>query len=114
MPHRIGYINWSFFSFGDSMKYLAFLAFVQAAIGAAVTKSSAKDVTLNIANANIAPDGFTRSILSFMPSIAWFPHFPSGTVVANGQYPGPPILVQKGQSLHITVNNNLVSRSSSC
>ncbi|KAL9711773.1 hypothetical protein Ac2012v2_004845 [Leucoagaricus gongylophorus] len=90
MPHRIGYINWSFFSFGDSMKFLAFLAFVQAAIGAAVTKSSAKDVTLNIANANIAPDGFTRS-----------------TVVANGQYPGPPILVQKGQSLHITVNNNL-------
>ena len=70
MSHRIGYINWSFFSFGDSMKYLAFLAFVQAAIGAAVTKSSAKDVTLNIANANIAPDGFTRSILSFMLSIA--------------------------------------------
>jgi len=69
MPHRIGYINWSFFSFGDSMKFLAFLAFVQAAIGAAVTKSSAKDVTLNIANANIAPDGFTRSILSLCSAL---------------------------------------------
>ena len=70
MSHCIGYINWSFFSFGDSMKYLAFLAFVQAAIGAAVTRSSAKDITLNIANANIAPDGFTRSMLPFMFGIA--------------------------------------------
>jgi len=70
MSHRIGYINWSFFSFGDSMKYLAFLAFVQVAIGAAVTRSSAKDITLNIANANIAPDGFTRSMLPFLFGIA--------------------------------------------
>ena len=51
------------------MKYLTFLAFVQAAIGAAVTSSSVKEVTLNIVNADLAPDGFTRSSLSFLFSV---------------------------------------------
>jgi iron transport multicopper oxidase len=47
-------------------------------------------ITLDIVNANLAPDGFTRS-----------------TVVANGQYPGPAILVKKGDRLQVTVNNQL-------
>ena len=51
------------------MKYLTFLAFVQAAIGAAVTSSAVKEVTLNIVNADLAPDGFTRSSLSFLFNI---------------------------------------------
>ncbi|KAJ3574448.1 hypothetical protein NP233_g1764 [Leucocoprinus birnbaumii] len=74
------------------MKYLALLAFVQAAVGAAVTRDTdaTRSITLNIVNANLAPDGFTRS-----------------TVVANGQYPGPPILANKGDTLRITMNNRL-------
>ncbi|KAF5352605.1 hypothetical protein D9756_006314 [Leucocoprinus leucothites] len=72
--------------------YLAFLAFVQTAIGAALTRDtdSVKSVTIDVVNANLAPDGFTRS-----------------TVVANGQYPGPPILATKGQTLRVTMNNKL-------
>ena len=31
-----------------------------------------------------------------------------GTVVANGTYPGPPILAEKGDTLVVTVNNKLV------
>lgn len=42
------------------MKYLALLAFVQAAVGAAVTRD-VKSVTLDVVNANLAPDGVTRS-----------------------------------------------------
>jgi len=58
MPHRISYFNLS-----DIMKSLTFLAFVQAAIGAAVTNRAVKEFTLNVANADLAPDGFTRSLL---------------------------------------------------
>ncbi|KAF9443770.1 multicopper oxidase [Macrolepiota fuliginosa MF-IS2] len=68
--------------------YFAFLAFVQVALGAAV--ATVKDVTIDVVNAQLAPDGFSRS-----------------TVTANGQYPGPPILVNKGQPLRITMNNKL-------
>lgn len=35
--------------------------------------------------------------------------FTPGAVLVNGTYPAPPILVQKGDSLHITLNNRLVS-----
>jgi iron transport multicopper oxidase len=41
-------------------------------------------------NKNLAPTGFTRSM-----------------VTANGQYPGPPITAIKGQTLRVTVNNKL-------
>ncbi|KAF8994560.1 Cupredoxin [Cyathus striatus] len=47
-------------------------------------------VTLDIVNANLAPDGFMRS-----------------TVVANGTYPGPLITATKGDTLQVTVNNKL-------
>jgi hypothetical protein len=30
-------------------------------------------------------------------------------VLANGTYPGPPILVQKGDNIRITMNNKLVN-----
>lgn len=72
--------------------YLTFLAFIQAAIGAAVTRdtSAVRSITLDVVNANLAPDGASRS-----------------TVVANGQFPGPPILATKGDTLRITMNNKL-------
>jgi hypothetical protein len=44
------------------MKYLALLAFVEAALGAAVTRAVTKDFTLDIVNGNVAPDGAQRSL----------------------------------------------------
>ncbi|KAJ6536430.1 Cu-oxidase-domain-containing protein [Mycena vulgaris] len=67
--------------------------FVLSAVLLAALKSVAGAevaVTLDIVNAQLAPDGFSRS-----------------TVVANGQYPGPPILINKGDTLSVTVNNKL-------
>ncbi|KAG6909048.1 hypothetical protein DXG01_002200 [Tephrocybe rancida] len=52
-----------------------------------------KEVTLNISNKQLAPDGFLRS-----------------TIVANGQYPGPAITAFKGQTLRVKVNNHLVRK----
>ncbi|KAK7047578.1 hypothetical protein VNI00_006346 [Paramarasmius palmivorus] len=48
------------------------------------------EVTLDIVNAELAPDGFTRS-----------------TIVANGTYPGPLITAKKGDLLRVTLNNLL-------
>ncbi|KAF8890409.1 Cu-oxidase-domain-containing protein [Infundibulicybe gibba] len=59
------------------------------ALGLAVD-SNIKDVTLNIVNTKLAPDGFSRSV-----------------VTANGTYPGPPITAIKGQTLRVKVNNKL-------
>ncbi|KAF8890413.1 laccase subfamily 2 [Infundibulicybe gibba] len=61
----------------------------RSALGLAV-QPSIKDVTLNIVNTNLAPDGFSRSV-----------------VTANGTYPGPPITAVKGQTLRVKVNNKL-------
>lgn len=44
----------------------------------------------NIVNANLAPDGFSRS-----------------TVVVNGQFPGPLISANKGDTVNVLVQNNL-------
>ncbi|KAJ7685843.1 Cupredoxin [Mycena rosella] len=66
------------------------LAALKPATGAALQARAAKHVTLDVVNAKLAPDGFSRS-----------------TVVVNGQYPGPPILLTKGDSLSVTVNNRL-------
>jgi iron transport multicopper oxidase len=60
------------------------------AVGIAVRATNFKDVTLDIVNKNLAPDGFLRS-----------------TITANGTYPGPPILATKGQTLRVKVNNKL-------
>ncbi|KAK7464894.1 hypothetical protein VKT23_006103 [Stygiomarasmius scandens] len=64
---------------------------------AATLKSKRAEVvpiTLDITNEDLAPDGFTRS-----------------TIVANGTYPGPPILATKGQTLLVTANNRLTDSS---
>ncbi|KAJ7264196.1 laccase subfamily 2 [Mycena rebaudengoi] len=51
---------------------------------------STKSYKLDIVNSDLAPDGFLRS-----------------TVVANGQFPGPLIRAEKGDTLRVTVNNKL-------
>jgi iron transport multicopper oxidase len=52
--------------------------------------ADAQSYTLNIGNAYIAPDGFSRS-----------------ASLANGQFPGPVLSANKGDSLQVTVNNQL-------
>ncbi|KAJ7464453.1 Cu-oxidase-domain-containing protein [Mycena latifolia] len=52
--------------------------------------SPVKAVTLDIINANLAPDGFTRS-----------------AVTANGTFPGPIITATKGQTLRVTTDSTM-------
>ncbi|TFK35101.1 Cu-oxidase-domain-containing protein [Crucibulum laeve] len=54
------------------------------------SRANVKPITLNIVNADLAPDGFKRS-----------------TVVVNGTYPAPLITATKGDTLQVTVNNQL-------
>ncbi|KAL0958134.1 hypothetical protein HGRIS_000302 [Hohenbuehelia grisea] len=75
--------------FSISAAFLALALTSQSAISA-VTPAKVRDVTLNVANAKLAPDGVLRS-----------------TVVANGTYPGPLIKAFKGETLRVTVNNKL-------
>lgn len=49
-----------------------------------------RNFNFNVVNADLAPDGFTRS-----------------TVVVNGQFPGPLISVNKGDTVNVVVQNNL-------
>ncbi|KAF7348651.1 Laccase 8 [Mycena venus] len=49
-------------------------------------------ITLDIVNGPVAPDGFTRI-----------------GVLANGTFPGPPIVATKGQTLVVKVNNKLTN-----
>nr|BAE53770.1 hypothetical protein [Termitomyces sp. NS/Mg] len=60
------------------------------AIGAAIRPRNLKEITLDIVNANVAPDGFERS-----------------AVTANGTYPGPLITLTKGDFLRVTMHNRL-------
>ncbi|KAG6811126.1 hypothetical protein H0H92_008859 [Tricholoma furcatifolium] len=60
------------------------------ALGAALARSKVKEVTLDIVNTHLAPDGFERAVIT-----------------ANGQYPGPLITATKGDTLSITVHNRL-------
>ncbi|KAG8797649.1 laccase, multicopper oxidase, benzenediol:oxygen oxidorectuctase, partial [Serendipita sp. 399] len=53
-----------------------------------------RNYVFNVANADLAPDGFTRS-----------------TVVVNNQFPGPLITANKGDTINVLVNNNLTSTS---
>lgn len=57
-----------------------------------IALTSAADVNVNfdIVNANIAPDGYSRS-----------------AVLVNGVFPGTLIQAQKDDTLHIAVNNQL-------
>jgi iron transport multicopper oxidase len=57
---------------------------------AATSYARVVPVTLNIVNTRLAPDGFTRSVIT-----------------ANGTYPGPLIKANKGDELRVTVNNRL-------
>ncbi|ETW78385.1 laccase 13 variant 1 [Heterobasidion irregulare TC 32-1] len=70
---------------------LSALVLSRLASGVAVKRPGAKkDVVLNIVNTHLAPDGFERSMIT-----------------ANGTYPGPLITAIKGETLSITVNNQL-------
>ncbi|KAF5334172.1 hypothetical protein D9758_014822 [Tetrapyrgos nigripes] len=62
------------------------------ALGATVSTRApnVKAITLDIVNAQGAPDGFQRSL-----------------VTANGTYPGPTIVADMGDTLVVTVNNRL-------
>ncbi|KAF7370186.1 Laccase 2 [Mycena sanguinolenta] len=70
------------------MKLLA--AIFPAFLALLVAAQNFNDVTLEIINTDLAPDGFTRS-----------------TVSANGTFPGPIIRATKGDTLRVTVNNQL-------
>ncbi|KAF5382222.1 hypothetical protein D9615_004365 [Tricholomella constricta] len=72
----------------------ALLALLKPHRASAASVDFIKTVTLDIANHDLAPDGFQRS-----------------TIVANGQYPGPAITAFKGQKLLVTVNNKLTDSS---
>ncbi|KAJ3766447.1 Cu-oxidase-domain-containing protein [Lentinula raphanica] len=70
------------------MKLLA--STVSAALLAIPAFSKTVPITLDIVNAEGAPDGFSRSM-----------------VTANGTYPGPLITANKGDTLVVTINNKL-------
>ncbi|GAW03759.1 Cu-oxidase-domain-containing protein [Lentinula edodes] len=63
---------------------------VSAALLALPVFSKTLPITLDIVNAQGAPDGFSRSM-----------------VTANGTYPGPLITATKGDTLVVTINNKL-------
>ncbi|KAG8723224.1 laccase [Ceratobasidium sp. 395] len=73
---------------------MARFTFVQATAALSLFTSSAlADVvkyTLNVANGQVTPDGVTRN-----------------AVLVNGRFPGPLIKANKGDTLKITVNNQL-------
>ncbi|KAF9443157.1 multicopper oxidase, partial [Macrolepiota fuliginosa MF-IS2] len=71
-----------------------FFSLFKVAFSAAVETKVTKAVTIDVVNAQLAPDGFERS-----------------TIVANGQFPGPAITAVKGQTLQVTVNNKLTDAS---
>ncbi|KAJ7893991.1 Cu-oxidase-domain-containing protein, partial [Mycena leptocephala] len=74
---------------------LFLLALHNSVRGATVLAPAAKPtqfVTLDIVNGPVAPDGHTRI-----------------GVLANGTFPGPPIVATKGQTLVVTVNNKLTN-----
>ncbi|KAJ7595903.1 Cu-oxidase-domain-containing protein [Mycena floridula] len=73
-----------------ALSVAAVLALLEPAFGAALVPRATKHVTMNVVNTNLAPDGFTRS-----------------TITVDGKYPGPPILINKGDALAITLNNQL-------
>jgi len=72
------------------------LALLNSVRGATVVSPAAAEatqfITLDIVNGPVAPDGFTRI-----------------GVLANGTFPGPPIVATKGQTLVVTVNNKLTN-----
>ncbi|KAF9450464.1 multicopper oxidase [Macrolepiota fuliginosa MF-IS2] len=71
-----------------------FFSLFKVAFSAAIETRAVNAVTIDVVNAQLAPDGFERS-----------------TVVANGQFPGPAITAFKGQTLEVTVNNKLTDAS---
>jgi iron transport multicopper oxidase len=72
------------------MKLHRLISSVLAAVNVVYAAGRTNAVTLDIVNANLAPDGFTRS-----------------TVVANGTFPGPIIRAKKGDVLRVTIHNRL-------
>ncbi|KAJ7210407.1 Cu-oxidase-domain-containing protein [Mycena pura] len=74
---------------GAPLLLLAFSS-VRAATVVAPAAQATQHITLDIVNGPVSPDGFTRI-----------------GVLANGTFPGPPIVATKGQTLVVTVNNKL-------
>ncbi|KAJ6480928.1 Cu-oxidase-domain-containing protein [Mycena sanguinolenta] len=73
------------------------LSLLNSVRGATVVSPAASSVetqfiTLDVVNGPVAPDGFTRI-----------------GVLANGTFPGPPIVATKGQTLVVKVNNKLTN-----
>lgn len=66
--------------FANLLGSFTLLALAAATIGGV----NAVDYTFNVGNANLAPDGFSRS-----------------TVVVNGQFPGPLITANKGEIINV-------------
>ncbi|KAF7346890.1 Laccase 8 [Mycena venus] len=58
----------------------------------AVPPGPTQHITLDIVNGPVSPDGFTRI-----------------GVLANGTFPGPPLVATKGQTLVVQVNNKLTN-----
>ncbi|KAJ7707041.1 Cupredoxin [Mycena metata] len=69
---------------------MQFLLAIPALLAALKANAAIRDYTLDIVNGPVDPDGFTRI-----------------GVLANGTFPGPPMLVTKGDTLQIKVNNKL-------
>ncbi|KAJ7041325.1 Cu-oxidase-domain-containing protein [Mycena alexandri] len=77
-----------------SLLLLALLNSVHAATVLAPAPEPTQFITLDIVNGPVAPDGFTRI-----------------GVLANGTFPGPPIVATKGQTLVVKVNNKLTDNT---
>ncbi|KAJ7772303.1 Cu-oxidase-domain-containing protein [Mycena metata] len=77
-----------------SLLLLALLHSVHGATVMAPAAQSTQFVTLDIVNGPVSPDGFTRI-----------------GVLANGTFPGPPIVATKGQTLVVKVNNKLTDNT---
>ncbi|KAJ7132445.1 laccase subfamily 2 [Mycena epipterygia] len=75
-----------------SLLLLAFLNSVRGTTVLAPAAEPTQFITLDIVNGPVAPDGFARI-----------------GVLANGTFPGPPIVATKGQTLVVKVNNKLTN-----
>ncbi|KAJ7187240.1 Cu-oxidase-domain-containing protein [Mycena filopes] len=77
-----------------SVVLLPLLSSVRGATLLAPAAKPTQFITLDIVNGPVAPDGFTRI-----------------GVLANGTFPGPPLVATKGQTLVVKVNNKLTDDS---
>ncbi|KAJ7615877.1 Cu-oxidase-domain-containing protein [Roridomyces roridus] len=77
------------------MQLLASLVLL-ALLKARPASAAVKEYTLDVVNAPIAPDGFNRSAFG---------------ILANGTFPGPLLIANKGDTVKVTFNNKLTDQS---